>query len=91
LEGENVRLSKQVEMMSGERELWRMKMVEVERECGVVKEEMRIKEDRANRLDKRVEEINNLLKEEQMAKAKLEDIILEMNNRQLGQNTKPTQ
>jgi hypothetical protein len=68
-----------------------MKMVEVERECGVVKEEMRIKEDRANRLDKRVEEINNLLKEEQMAKAKLEDIILEMNNRQLGQNTKPTQ
>lgn len=66
-------------------------MVEVERECGVVKEEMRIKEDRANRLDKRVEEINNLLKEEQMAKAKLEDIILEMNNRQLGQNTKPTQ
>ena len=66
-------------------------MVEVERECGVVREEMRIKEDRANRLDKRVEEINALLKEEQMAKAKLEDIILEMNNKTTSQNTKPTQ
>jgi Holliday junction resolvasome RuvABC endonuclease subunit len=68
-----------------------MKMGEVERECGVVREEMRIKEDRANRLDKRVEEINALLKEEQMAKAKLEDIILEMNNKTTSQNTKPTQ
>ncbi len=66
-------------------------MGEVERECGVVREEMRIKEDRANRLDKRVEEINALLKEEQMAKAKLEDIILEMNNKTTSQNTKPTQ
>lgn len=52
---------------------------------------MRIKEDRANRLDKRVEEMNALLKEEQMAKAKLEDIILEIKNKTISQNTKPTQ